>query len=140
MYVAERTWYRFGELYPYGAWFLRYGAWWAEFFILNYFCTFTSLTTWKIKILKKWKPLGNIIFYTCVLYIKIIWCMVPEISSTTDRIFLSLWTFFALFFFFKTKKWKRPGDIVLHVCQKLWFDDKWFLRYGVQQTGRKSDI
>ena len=34
--------------------------------------------------------------HTCVSYIKIIWCMVPEIWSVTDRIFLSFWIIFAL--------------------------------------------
>ena len=31
------------------------------FVILNHFCPFTCLTTWKIKILKKWKKTGDII-------------------------------------------------------------------------------
>ena len=40
----------------YDVWFLRYKVQRTEFFvILGYFCPFTSLTTQKIKILKKWK-------------------------------------------------------------------------------------
>ena len=37
--------------------FLRYNMWriWFLFFILSYFCSFTPLTTQKIKISKKWK-------------------------------------------------------------------------------------
>ena len=46
------------------------------------------LKTQKIRILKKWKKLLEISFYTCVpLKITIIWGSVPEIESETDRIF-----------------------------------------------------
>ena len=56
---------------------------------------------------------------------KIIWCMVPEIWSTTDRIFLSFWTIFCPFTPLTTQKIKitknekNPGDImILHRCTK----------------------
>ena len=50
------------------------------FVILGYFCYFTPLLTPKIKIWKKYKKHLEILsFYTCVPYIKIIWCMVPDI-------------------------------------------------------------
>ena len=46
------------------------------------------LKTQKIRILKKWKKLLEISFYTCVpLKITIIWGSIPEIESETDRIF-----------------------------------------------------
>ena len=50
------------------------------------FCPFTSLTTQKIKILKKWKKCLEISsFYTCIPKIMITWCTVPEIRCATDR-------------------------------------------------------
>ena len=53
------------------------------------FCPFTALTTWKIKILQKWKKhLEILTFYTSVSQMTIIWCMVPEIWSVTDVIFI----------------------------------------------------
>ena len=56
----------------------------------------------------------------------IIWCMVPEIWSTTVRIFCHFGQFFALLTPLTTqkikilKKWKKmPGDIIiLHKCVK----------------------
>ena len=61
-----------------------------EFFVvLGHFCPLTLLTTQKIKILKKKKKHLEILsFYTCVSQMMIIWCMVPEISSTTDEFFV----------------------------------------------------
>ena len=48
-------------------------------------CPFTSLTTWTIKILKRWKKhLDMSSFYTCVPKIMITWCMVPEKSYVMD--------------------------------------------------------
>ena len=45
----------------YDVWFLRYVTW-QTYFFLGHFCPFTSLTTWKINILKKEKKtLGDII-------------------------------------------------------------------------------
>ena len=53
----------------------------------------------------------------------IIWCIVPEIWSVTERIFLSFWTAFCLFTPLTTqkikilKKWKKVGNfIILHMC------------------------
>ena len=69
-------------------------------------------------------------FYTCVPLIKIIctpdiWCMVPEIWSSTYRIILSSWAFFCPFTpltaqKIKTSKMKKtPRDIIiLHKCTK----------------------
>ena len=46
---------------------------------------------------EKWKTHLEILsFYTCVLQMMIIWCMVPEILSTTDRNFCHFRLFFAL--------------------------------------------
>ena len=59
----------------------------------------TPLTTWKIKILKKWQKTNtqkHLQKLPCVPYMKIIWCMVPEIRSAMHRIFCHFRTFFAL--------------------------------------------
>ena len=46
---------------------------------------------------KKWKTHLEIwSFYNCVLQMRIIWCMVPEILSTTDIIFCHFRLFFTL--------------------------------------------
>ena len=97
---------------------MMYGSWDMECNRQNFlsfwivFCPFIPLTTWKIKILKKWKNCQEILsFYTCIPQMKIIWCMVPVIWSVTDRIFCH----FALLFSFqptnnqpkKSKFWKN---------------------------------
>ena len=51
------------------------------------FCSLTPLTTQKIKILKKWKNSWRYYFTNVYQKTTIIWCMVPETWSTTDRIF-----------------------------------------------------
>ena len=81
------------------------------------FCTFTPLTTRKIKILKKWKKhLDMSSFYTCMSKITIIWCMLPEIWSVTDKIFVILGYFSLLPHYWPRKlrfkkMYKTPGDI-----------------------------
>ena len=64
----------------YDVWFLRYEARQNFFVILGYFWSFSSLTIWKIKILKKWKKHLEISsFYTSAPKIMIICYTVPEI-------------------------------------------------------------
>ena len=77
--------------------FLRYGVWQTQLLFWTIFCPFTPLTTKKIKILKKLKktPTYTIILQKCTIN-DIIWCMVPEISSTTDIIFCRFGPVFAL--------------------------------------------
>ena len=66
------------------------------------FSHLTLLTMQKIKILKKRKKHVEILlFYTCVPQMTIIWYMLPEILSTTDKIFLSVWAILC-----PTKNWK----------------------------------
>ena len=61
------------------------------------FCPLTPLTTQKAKILEKTKKHLEILpFYTCVPQMRIIWGMVPEIPSATDRIFCQFGPFFPL--------------------------------------------
>ena len=52
----------------YDIWFFRYGVEQTKYFvILDLFCLFTPLTTWKIKILTNWKKSLEISsFYLCV--------------------------------------------------------------------------
>ena len=64
-----------------GSWDLRYRS--RQIFFLP----FHLLTTQKIKILKK---LEISTIYTSVTYMTIIWCMVSEILSATDRFFVIL--------------------------------------------------
>ena len=70
----------------------------------------------------------------------IIWCMVPEIWSPIDKIFLSFWIF-CPFTPLKTqkikilKKWKKHLEIYHHfteVYQKSWSYAIKFLRYGAR--------
>ena len=79
-------------------WFLIYGVQQTDVFvILDNFLPFYPLWTQKIKILEKWTTNLKIIsFYKCVPYMTVIWCMVPEIWSATDRIFCHFGPFFAL--------------------------------------------
>ena len=61
------------------------------------FCPFTPLITQKIKILKKWKNhLEMSTFYIYVSKTMIVWCMLPEIWSATDRTFCHFGPFIAL--------------------------------------------
>ena len=85
------------------------------------FCPLTLLITWKIKVLIKWKIcLKRLSFYTCIPQMMIIWCMVPEIWSVTDRIFSHFGPFFVLHNlenqnFEKMKK--MPVNIIIsHKC------------------------
>ena len=62
------------------------------------FSFFAQLLTPPIKIWKNIKKHLDILpFYTCVPLFKIIWCMVPEIWSSTDRNFWSSWAMFCPF-------------------------------------------
>ena len=116
---------------------LTYGVLARTFFFLSFqaiFCFFTPLLTPQINKLKFGKTvkkhLDILSFYRCVPLIKIIWCMVPEIWSSTGKFFLSSWAnffchlgqFFVLlsFSFLKISKMKKnPGDIIiLHKCTK----------------------
>ena len=101
------------------------------------------LTTRKINSFKKWKKSLEILsFYTCGLKMTIIWYMVPEISSATDKFFVTL-DHFMLFYPLNNLKnlnfekvEKTPGDIIIftHVYHKWQSYDVWFLRYGAWRT------
>ena len=86
--------------------------------------------SWKLKFGKNAKQNLEILsYYRCVPLIKMIWCIVPEIWSSTDIMFLSLYAFFCPFTSppsFKQpqkkhlKKMKKTpgGIIILHNCTK----------------------
>ena len=86
------------------------------------------------------KRLEILSFYTCVPLIKIIWCMVPEIWTSTDRMILSLWAIFALLpppqttRKIKINKKNEENTWRYHhftqLYQKLWSYAILFLRYG----------
>ena len=55
------------------------------------FCPLIILTTWKIKVWKKWKKHLKISsFYTCIPQMMIIWCLVPEIEAQQTNFFVIL--------------------------------------------------
>ena len=85
------------EWQQYDVWFFRYGVQWAECFVISDHLL-NSLTTQKIKILKKWKntPGDIIILHKCAT-IMIRWCTVPKIWCMTDVIVISLLGFFCPF-------------------------------------------
>ena len=77
--------------------FLRYQVRWTEFFChLTIFCSFTLLTTLKIKTLRIWNKNPWRYYHFIQVYHKWQWCMVPEMWSVTDRIFCHFGLFFAL--------------------------------------------
>ena len=83
---------------------------------------------------------NNLSFYTCGPQM-MIWCMVPEISITTNRIFCHFGLFFALLPTLTTqkikilKKWKTLGRYYhfKHEYHKWKSYHVWLLRYGAQQ-------
>ena len=105
--------------------FCHFGSFWVIF------CHLTPLTTQKIKILNQWKKKKKkkkkhlqISFYPSVPQVTVIWCMIPEIWSLTDRIFCH----FGLLFAFLPpnnpenqnfeKKKKHGAIIISHICSK----------------------
>ena len=105
-----------------------------------FFCLFSSLTTWKIKILTLKKNIWRY-YHSTHLHHKwqSLWCMVPEIRSKIDN-FLSFWTVFCSYTPLWTqkikvfKKWKKYLKILSIYKHKWQSYDAWFLRYGVQWT------
>ena len=78
-------------------WLLRYKVQWTEFFyILGHFLHFDPPNNPENQSFEKLKKSLEIFsFYTCVPQMTIIWCMVPQISSTADKIFCYFGLFFA---------------------------------------------
>ena len=88
------------------------------FVILGHFLPFYPTNKPKKQNFDKMKknPLKILSFYICLPPMTIIWCMVPEIWSTTGKIF-SHWDH-CLSFYWKMKILrKKTGDIInLHLC------------------------
>ena len=133
----------------YDIWFLSYGAWQTNFFvILDHFLPFypppPPLKTRKINILKKWKKcLQRSWFYTNVPKIMIICYTVPEIRCMMDVILIF---YFGLFFAQPQKlklfkKWKKTLEISsFYMCTKnIGSHDVRFLKCSAQQTDRQMD-
>ena len=82
----------------YDVWCLRYKAWQTAFFvILGHFLPFDPPNNLKSQSFEKIRRTPeDIIFYTCIPQMMVIWCIVPEIWSMTDRIFCHFRLFFAL--------------------------------------------
>ena len=82
----------------YHVWFLRYKVQKTEFFIiLDHLLPFDPTNKPKNQTFEKIKKrLKLLSFYNCVPQMTIIWCIVPEISSTPDRSFCPFGLFFAL--------------------------------------------
>ena len=76
--------------------FLRYRAKHNEIGNFKSFLPYYPTKNPKNQNFEKWKKLLAISFYTCVPKIIIIWCVVLEIRSETDRIFCHFGPFFAL--------------------------------------------
>ena len=80
----------------------------------GHFLPFYPPKNLKMRILKKWKKLLEISFYTCLPKITIIWCAIPEIQSKTDRMFYHFGPLFALY-----SPPEAPADvIILDMCTK----------------------
>ena len=96
--------------------FLRYQARWTEFFChFTIFCSFTPLTTLKIKTLRIWNKNPWRYYHFIQVYHKWQWCMVPEMWSVTQ--FFVILDCFLLFYLLTTRKiktlknWKKPPEI-----------------------------
>ena len=100
----KNTWryYHFTCVYhkwqSYDVSFLRYGAWWAEFFvILGQYLPFYPTNNPENQNFEKWKKHPEILSsYTFVTHMTIIYCMVPKIWNMTDSFFCHFGPFFTL--------------------------------------------
>ena len=111
--------------------------------ILGHFFALLPHKTPKNQDFKKGKKLLEISFYTYVPEIILIWCMVSEIWSAKDRIFCHYGLFFLPFCpsidpenqnFEKNEKNTWRYYHFTNVYHKWQSYDKWFFRYGLQQT------
>ena len=107
----------------------------------TFFYSFTCLTTWKTKILKKWKNYMEMSsFYTCLTKITIILCMLPDTWSATDIIFGPLLPPppQKLKFLKNLKNAWRYSHFP-HVWHKWRSYEVWFLSYKAQWRGFLED-
>ena len=115
----------------YDAWFLRYETQ-SSFSFWTIFCPLSPLTTWKIKILKKWKKKTRDIHHFTLVYLKWqsydVWFL--EIWRSTDRFFCHFGLFFAPIPPNKPQN-QNYEKIKKHVYHKWKSYHAWFLRYGM---------
>ena len=112
------------------------------FVILDCFLPFYPSNNTKNHNFEKWKKILEISsFYIFVSKITIIWYMVPEIRSETERIFLSFWVIYCLFTTPNDPEnqnfEKMPKNIIflhIHVYHKWRSYDTWLMNYKVRQT------
>ena len=121
--IKENTWryHAYQTSWWYELQFLKYRVWQTE--TGNYGTFFAllhppSLKTWKIRVLKIWKKLLEILFYTCVPKTTIIWGMAPVIWGETFFVILG-----HVFPFYTTnnpqnpnfeKMTKASGDVIFY--------------------------
>ena len=107
-----------------------------------FFCSFTSLTTQKIKILIKWRKCLEILsFCKCVPYMAVIWCIVSWDMECNGQIFCHSGPVFALLLPYRpreSKFWKNEKHTwryyhFTHVYHKWQSYDIWLLRYEAWQ-------
>ena len=124
-------------LYHYDVWFLRYKVQTTRLFVI--FHPPNKPKNQNFETIGK--RLEILSFYTCAARMTIIWCMVPEISSATDIIFLSCWATFCPFTHPPNnpenqnfEKWKNSRRYYHfeHEYHKLKSCDIWFLKCGAQ--------
>ena len=105
----------------------------------------TPLKTKKIRILKKCnKCLEISSFYTCVPQMTVIWCMVPEIWSATDRIFSHFgplfhflsFSFWAISYPFAASKIKILGISSSYTCVLKSHDQMMYGSWDMVRGGR----
>ena len=81
----------------YGSWDTRHDKH-SFFVILSHFLPFDPPNNLKNQNFEKMKKILKILsFYICIPQMMIIWCLVPEIWSTTGKFFYYFGLFFALF-------------------------------------------
>ena len=124
-------------LYHYDVWFLRYKVQTTRLFVI--FHPPNKPKNQNFETIGK--RLEILSFYTCAARMTIIWCMVPEISSATDIIFLSCWAIFCPFTHPPNnpenqnfEKWKNSRRYYHfeHEYHKWKSSDIWFLKCGAQ--------
>ena len=95
--------------------------------------------------MKKKKCLEISSVYICVPQMTIIWCMVPEAWSTTDRLFCHFGLF--LLFYFTNQKNQNfekmktiSGDIQIHIILQLHTTNEDHMIYKMKKKKKKKNI
>ena len=122
---------------PYDVWFLRYVAWWTEFFvILDHFLAFYSPKPKKKHIILHKCTTKN--YHNHMLYYS--W----DKALDGCNCYFSFWFFLPFYTPKKSKFQKNEKNSWRYhhfsiVYQKLWSDDVRFVRYGAWQTNRQTE-